>query len=600
MEHIGRNFRAISPVLAVLMMIAVAIAGSLVVYAWVMGYIDLSQGRAGEAITIPSIANDPADADLLVYVQNIGEESVQLDENECLYVDGILAPCTISGVTVSDTLATLDKGETAMLRYSGGAAHPDEKVKVKVTTLRGTSAEKYAYPAGNLQPVSGPSFDHFEFDTIESPQNSGVSFTATISAIDENGDLFTGYSGVNSLVHSSLMISPSMTGNFTHGIWTGNVTLTGSATSTAITTVAQSNPSWTGTSNLFNVIVWVNYHLEEWSQKYGGTEYDEAYSLIVTPDGGYAIAGCTYSFGAGGNDFWLIKTNSTGHMEWNRTYGGPANDVAYSLVVTEDEGYALAGFTFGGLWLVKTDEFGNMEWNNTYSGVGTGSRCSLVNASDGGYAIVGGQLFVKTDEFGNMERSQTYNRLCNSLITTSDGGYAIAGSTYFGNSTEGDFCLIKLDEFCNTEWERIYRKTDRDLAYSLVATSDGGYAIAGETNYHELSDFWLVKTNSTGHMEWNQTYEGEWPDIAYSLIVTSDGGYAMAGRTGSFAFTHVDFWLIKTDEFGNMEWNQTYGGLGYDIAYSLVEIPDDGYALAGVFNSEVTDMNRDFWLIKTY
>ena len=128
MEHIRRDFGAISPVLAVLMMIAVAIAGSLLVYAWLMGYIGVPAERAGEAIMISSVANDPADADLLVYVRNVGEEAVQFDEDECLYVGGILAPCTISGVTVSDTLATLPKGETAMLRYSGGAVLPATKV----------------------------------------------------------------------------------------------------------------------------------------------------------------------------------------------------------------------------------------------------------------------------------------------------------------------------------------------------------------------------------------------------------------------------------------------------------------------------------------
>ena len=98
--HVRRGIRAISPVLAVLMMMAVAIAGALVVYAWIMGYIGVSTERAGEAIMIPSIANDPTNNDLLVYVQNIGEGAVQFEESDCLYVNGRLVPCTIFGVTV--------------------------------------------------------------------------------------------------------------------------------------------------------------------------------------------------------------------------------------------------------------------------------------------------------------------------------------------------------------------------------------------------------------------------------------------------------------------------------------------------------------------
>ena len=201
MKHIERHIRAISPVLAVLMMIAVAIAGALVVYAWIMGYIGFSTERAGEAIMIPSIANDPTNNDLLVYVQNVGEKAVQLEESACLYVDGVLVDCMISGVTVSDKLATLDKGETATLRYSGGAVLPGVKVKVKAVTLLGTPAEKYAYPAGSARAT--PVLDHFEFDPISSPQTAGVPFRVTIRAVDQYGDPFRSYGGYN-WVYSSV------------------------------------------------------------------------------------------------------------------------------------------------------------------------------------------------------------------------------------------------------------------------------------------------------------------------------------------------------------------------------------------------------------
>lgn len=155
MKHIKRNLRAVSPVLAELMMIAVALAGSLLIYEWIVGLVGVKTETSGESIRIQNIANDPTNTDLLVHVQNVGEDSVRLDEDRCLYVDGLMVSCTISGVTVSDDVATLRHGQTATLRYAGGATLPGEKVKVKVTTLHGTSAVISNYPAGRARVETG-------------------------------------------------------------------------------------------------------------------------------------------------------------------------------------------------------------------------------------------------------------------------------------------------------------------------------------------------------------------------------------------------------------------------------------------------------------
>ncbi len=344
-----------------------------------------------------------------------------------------------------------------------------------------------------------------------------------------------------------------------------------------------------------------------WSQTYGGGGNDEAHSLIMTSDGGYALAGKTLSFGAGGDDFWLVKTDALGNMEWNRTYGGTLGDEAYSLVATADGGYALAGicnFTspFSGsydFWLVKTDALGNMEWNQTYGGTGQDWAWSLVATSDGGYAIAGYTSsfgagsrdfwLVKTDAFGNMEWNRTYGGggtdYAYSLVAASDGGYALAGGSL----------LVKTDASGNMEWNQTYEGS----AYSLVATSDGGYAIAGWINSFGAGgdDFWLVKTDALGNMVWNQAYGGKASDEAYSLVATSDGGYILVGETDSFGAGGYDFWLVKTDASGNMVWNQTYGGTSAETAYSLVATAD-GYAIAGKTWS-LGAGGADFWLVKT-
>jgi len=306
-----------------------------------------------------------------------------------------------------------------------------------------------------------------------------------------------------------------------------------------------------------------------WSQNYGGTDSDYATALVETSDGGYAIAGYTGPFGAGIDDFFLIKTDSLGNLEWNQTYGGTSIDRACSLVQTSDGGYAILGETLsfgagmGDFWLIKTDANGNMQWNKLYGG--------------------------------------TDRDAAQSLVQTSDGGYAIAGYTYSYGAGSNDGWLVKTDESGNMEWNRTYGTADRDIVSSLVQTSDGGYALAGQTYSFGAGegDFWLVKTDGSGKMEWNQTYGGTVTEgIFASLVQTSDGGYAIAGETASFGAENQDFWLVKTDSAGNLQWNQTYGGRFSDTARSLVQMSDGGYALAGETRS-FSAGHIDAWLIKT-
>jgi hypothetical protein len=141
-------------------------------------------------------------------------------------------------------------------------------------------------------------------------------------------------------------------------------------------------------------------------------------------------------------------------------------------------------------------------------------------------------------------------------------------------------------------WSQTYGGEFIDHATSLVETSDGGFALAGQISGVNGFDFLLIKTDFSGNMEWNHTFGGIGWDQAYSLVETSDGGFALAGRTFSFGAGSYDAWLVKTDANGNMEWNQTYGGSDWDEAQSLVVTSDGGYALAGT-------KNDDFWLVKT-
>jgi hypothetical protein len=359
---------------------------------------------------------------------------------------------------------------------------------------------------------------------------------------------------------------------------------------------------------------------EMWSQTYGGFDLDVANSLIETSDGGYAVAGETASFGAGDYDVWLVKTDAHGDQQWNQTYGGTADDFGESLIQTGDGGYAIAGRTWsygngeGDFWLVKTDKYGNMEWNQTYGEKRKDQAYSLIETSDGGFVLVGDTTsydaegidvrLVKTDSSGNFQWSQMYGGTSDdygySVIQTSDGGYAIAGRTASYPAVLYDSLLIKTDADGNQRWNQTYGGTASDSSRSVIQANDGGYILAGYTISYGAgsTDFWLVKTSSNGNQQWNKTYGGTSGDYLSSMVETSDGGFALAGRTWSYGAGEYDVWLVKTDAEGNMEWNQTYGGTGWEEANSLVDTSDGGYAIAGSSTS-LGIGSADFWLIKT-
>jgi hypothetical protein len=369
---------------------------------------------------------------------------------------------------------------------------------------------------------------------------------------------------------------------------------------------------------------------EEWNKTYGGLGTDVCQDVVQTRDGGYALGGYTSSYGKGSNDCWLVKTDSMGNFQWNETYGGTFSDIAYSLIQTDDNGYALAGdtgsFGAGGqdFYLVKTDSAGTMVWNTTYGKTGTDSARSFVQMGDGGYALAGHSTsfgggyeswLVRTNSTGSMLWNKIYGGVANdhsvSIVQTSDGGFALAGYTSSYGAGSYDCWLVKVNGETNLEhqrnlggtilipgWSQKYGGTKSDLPNSMVRTSDGGYAIAGGSNSFSASiDFWLVKTDSVGTILWSKTYGGPLSECAYSVIQTSDGGYALAGFTTSYGAGKEDFWLVKTDWAGNLEWSKYYGGAGQDEARSLVQTVDGGYALGGYTNSTGAG-KYDFLLVK--
>jgi hypothetical protein len=301
----------------------------------------------------------------------------------------------------------------------------------------------------------------------------------------------------------------------------------------------------------------------QWSRTYGGTGYDYAYSVVQTTDGGYAIAGTIEGSGSDYN-FWLVKTDSLGNMQWNAVYGGSRSDDAYSVIQTSDGGYALAGETWisssrCAFWLVKTDSSGNMQWSHTYGGAYEDYASSVIQTSDGGYAIVGTTWpsstaysdvwLVRTDSYGNVLWDKKYlgtgsaNDYGYSVIQTNDGGYAIAGKTQVSGIPEYKCLLVKTDSNGNTQWIGKYAIALNDGAYSVIQTSDGGYALAcyhmSESSYNSQ----LKKVYANGTEQWSV---GPLAQTAIrSVVQTTDGGYALGGSTNLYGAGGYDFLLVK-------------------------------------------------------
>ena len=217
--------------------------------------------------------------------------------------------------------------------------------------------------------------------------------------------------------------------------------------------------------------------------------------------------------------------------------------------------------------------------------------------------------------------------MAKSIIQTSDGGYITAG---YSGSRNGDisdprwgedYWIVKLDNTGNTEWQKSLGGTNSETARSILQTSDGGYIVAGHSTSIDgdvsgkhrqvYPDYWIVKLDETGNIEWQKSLGGTGSDAANSILQTLDGGYMVAGSSqsndGDVSGSHgdSDYWIVKLDETGNIEWQKSLGGKDLDNAQSIIQTSDGGYMAAGWSTSNDGDVSSnygrfDFWIVKLY
>ena len=398
-----------------------------------------------------------------------------------------------------------------------------------------------------------------------------------------------------------------------------------------------------------------------WERSYGGSDDDYAYSVDQTFDGGFIIAGYTHSSDSdvtanhGGDDYWIVKTDSSGNIMWEKSYGGTDYDRAYSVQQTVDGGYIATGSSYSvngdissghgssDYWVIKLNPSGVLEWEKSYGGSSSDDARSIKQTSDGGYVITGfsasddGDVtenkgiydywIVKTDSIGSILWEKSYGGSGSdgsfTIQECSDHGFIISGVSSSDdwdvtvNHGSADYWLLKIDSTGNFIWEKSYGGTDNEWGRSVTETTDGGFIVAGYSfstdgdvvGNHGDSDFWMIKTDNKGEVKWEKCYGGTFEDKAYAVTQTSDLGFIIAGQTSSSDGDvlnnqgYWDFWVVKTDSSGNLQWQKNLGGSSFDEALSIQQTFDNGYIIAGASYSNDGDVSgnhgdRDYWVVR--
>ncbi len=345
------------------------------------------------------------------------------------------------------------------------------------------------------------------------------------------------------------------------------------------------------------------------AKAYGGTGWDVGRAIVQTPDGGFAISGEAESFGLAG-DFFLLKLNSDGTVQWVRCYGGASSDPCFSMIKTSDNGFAMTGRTSsfgagnGDALVLKISSAGALEWARTYGGSAYDFAWCITQTTDGGYALTGTtqssgaggyDIFaIKLSSAGAVDWARTFGgtneEMGYSIIQTSDGGYAISGYTFsFAPGGNTDLIVIKLDASGNTLWARTFGGGGLEDAWGLVEAGDGGIVVGGETGTSAYGaggiDFMVIKLNSDGSTAWIRTYGGTGSDEARCMKKTADGGFVMAGWTNSYGAGQYDILILKISPAGALEWARTLGGGNYDLGWMAIQTADGGYAATGATTS---------------
>ncbi len=414
----------------------------------------------------------------------------------------------------------------------------------------------------------------------------------------------------------------------------------------------------------------------EWQNTIGGNASDELSTIIQTTDNGFILGGKSSSgisgdktdISFGMNDFWIVKLDAFGNIQWQKTLGGEGEDVLTVILQTED-GYIIGGYSSSGIsgnktentkgaydyWVIKLDTYGSLVWQKDFGGFADDVLTGILQTGDAGFLITGYSIseisgdrtavsngqndfwVLKIDLTGNIEWQKSYGGISQDILISAcqdpDEGFILGGYSSSGISGDksspcygwDDYWVIKTDAAGNILWQKTIGGTHQDLLQVLLQTNDGGYFLGGSSysnigfdkseNCLGVNDYWVVKLDALGNIIWQNTIGGYYADILGNAVQTSDNGYLIGGWTDNGISGdkseknkgHDDYWILKLDAYGNISWQNDIGGTHSDELVSLAQTTDDGFILGGFSNSGNTGDKTepaihkfDFWIVKLF
>jgi hypothetical protein len=398
-----------------------------------------------------------------------------------------------------------------------------------------------------------------------------------------------------------------------------------------------------------------------WQKSLGGSGSDEISRIIQISNKGFLILGSSTSTDGqvsgnhGSYDFWAVKVDTVGNVVWQQSYGGSLIDLLFDGVQTFDGGFILAGKSKSNdgqvtgnhgdydMWIVKIDSLGVLQWQKSLGGSLSDEAKAIQQTEDSGYIVAGksqsndGQVsgnhgsmdiwIVKLFQNGDLQWQESlggsgYEDAADIKIT-SDHGFIVCGNSnsidgqVSGNHGDYDFWIVKLASDSTLQWQKSFGGSGHDLALSLDQTSEGGYIIGGQTTStdgqvtgnHGNTDVWVVKIDTSGNLEWQKCLGGSLNDMGFNIRQIAGNSYILAGSTLSNDMQVTgnhggnDVWIVKLDATGNLLWQECLGGSADDYGYVIQKAVIGGFIVGGTSNSNDGQVSGnhglfDYWIVK--
>jgi len=353
-----------------------------------------------------------------------------------------------------------------------------------------------------------------------------------------------------------------------------------------------------------------------WDMRFGGDDDDRLVEILPASSGGFLLCGWTRSAQGfdvtepdrGFEDFWIVKVDDQGNKQWDKRFGTSGHEILEAAIVTPDGGFLLAGSSgpysqalitppdgdrteavlgYNDFWMVKIDANGTKQWDKRLGGPGAEILYAVINAPGGGY-VLGGLPFLNAG-----------------------GGQASSGDVSGSGYGNGDWWIVRTDARGNKLWDQLYGGTSQDYVRSLLATPDGGILAGGQSDSPVSGNKtvaaagsvgWLLKLDMQGNKQWEQVYG----PVAYGVAVNPAGGYFIgSGKAYSLMPPDADFWLASIDSRGLLQWERLYGGTGAEVITHIRSQANGEVLLFGVSDSNIsrdkTASNRggnDVWMVR--